>query len=347
MRFIDEARLYVRSGKGGDGVIRFRREKFVPRGGPNGGDGGNGGSIIFEADTGRSTLLDLRIAQRYIAVDGEDGGNNQRTGHNGEDKIIKVPVGTLFYDADTQELLADLVTAGDRFVAAQGGHGGKGNQHFATSTNQAPRHAEPGTPSQERNLRVELKLLADVGLVGFPNAGKSTLISRVSAARPRIADYPFTTLVPNLGVVRLGEDRTFVMADIPGLIEGSSQGAGLGHRFLRHIERTRLFLHLISLVEYDSGTPWERFCTLNAELGAFSEHLLGTPQIVVLTKVDALPDPEEQAEVIRPFEEHGLKVYVISAHSGLGLQELLFEVGRRLDQLDIRQPDDDLDPPAG
>ena len=266
VRFIDEAKIYVRSGRGGRGCVSFRREKFVPRGGPDGGDGGNGGDVILVAQRNVSSLLDHRYRQHYIAQNGEHGKGKNQHGKNAPPLIVPVPVGTVVKDFYTGEILGDMVEEGQTLVVARGGRGGRGNARFATSTNQAPRYAEPGEEGEERTLLLELKLLADVGIVGFPNAGKSTLISRISAARPKIADYPFTTIVPNLGVVRYNEGKTFVVADIPGLIKGAHEGAGLGIRFLKHIERTRLLIHLLDLSPLTGRNPIEDYHVLNEEL---------------------------------------------------------------------------------
>lgn len=333
MRFIDECKIQVRAGRGGKGSASFHRAKFLPHGGPDGGDGGDGGSVILEAQTGLNTLLDLRYQQRFIARDGEPGRSNQATGASGEDRIVPVPVGTVVRDADTGELLGDLTAPHQQRVVARGGRGGRGNLHFVSSTNRAPRRYDEGEEGEARVLHLELKLIADVGLIGYPNAGKSTLISRISAARPKIADYPFTTLVPSLGVVRVDEERTFVVADIPGLIEGASQGAGLGLKFLRHIERTRVFLHLVSVSELDSEEPpLVRFDKINAELETHNPELLQKPQLVLLTKIDALTDRErELPEVMGAFAARGLRVHPISAVTGEGLRELLFDVARLLE----------------
>ncbi len=331
MRFIDEARLEVIAGNGGDGSASFRREKFVPFGGPDGGDGGDGGSVYLEASEQVTTLLDVRYRRRYRAGNGQPGQGRQKTGARGADLVVPVPVGTLVKNETTGELLADLTRPGQRIAAARGGRGGRGNLHFVSSTNRAPNRADPGEPGEERLLLLELKLLADVGLVGYPNAGKSTLISRISAARPKIADYPFTTLVPNLGVVRVDETRAFVVADIPGLIEGASEGAGLGHRFLKHVERTRLILHLVSMEEIGVVSPIIRYDRINAELEGYDAGLGARQQLVVLTKIDLLPDRAESlTPVVDAFEKRGLLVRPVSAVSGEGIRELVFDVARLL-----------------
>jgi GTP-binding protein len=324
MQFIDEATIQVRAGDGGNGSAAFRREDGVPRGGPSGGDGGNGGSVIVIADSHLASLLDYKYKRHYKADRGEDGRNKDQYGAAGGDLTLKVPVGTVVYDADTNEPLADLDADGASFVLARGGIGGKGNIHFATPWNQAPRTAEPGTPGEERTVRLELKLLADVGLLGYPNVGKSTFISRVSRARPKVADYPFTTLVPNLGVVRLSGDRTFVVADIPGLIEGASDGAGLGHQFLRHVERCRVLLHIVEAT-FTTGpdrTPKADFDVINAELAQYAPDLATKPQVVVLNKTDAI-DPKDVAEYRAEFADAGIELLSMSAATGEGIDTVL------------------------
>ncbi|HZS08350.1 MAG TPA: GTPase ObgE [Blastocatellia bacterium] len=339
--FIDRAKIHVRGGNGGNGVTAFRREKFVPRGGPSGGDGGRGGSVYFESTEGLNTLLHFRYNPEHQAGRGRHGEGSKRHGQDGEDIIVQVPVGTVVMDEVTGEVIHDFTRARVRVRIAAGGRGGRGNAQFATPTNRAPRHHEEGRPGEERWLVLELKLIADVGLVGLPNAGKSTLISRISAARPKIADYPFTTLEPHLGVVDLGEYKSFVVADIPGLIEGAHAGAGLGDRFLRHIERTRLLLHLVD-VSGLSADPVEDYRTITRELAAYSEEVAGKPKIVVATKIDALDD----AERLREFEQfcrgEGLEFHAISAASGAGLKELLRAVERRLGEIsEDEKPDPD------
>ncbi|GAB4559428.1 MAG: GTPase ObgE [Geothermobacteraceae bacterium] len=340
MNFVDEVRITAKAGDGGRGCVSFRRERFVPKGGPDGGDGGDGGNVVLEVDGGLSTLLDLRYRKVYRAKNGAPGMGKNMRGRNGEDLVIKVPPGTLVFDEETGEQLADLTDKGQRLVLLRGGQGGRGNARFVSSTNQAPRHAQPGTPGEERNLRLELKLLADVGLVGLPNAGKSTLISAVSAAKPKIADYPFTTLVPNLGVVRFGGYRSFVMADIPGLIEGASEGQGLGTRFLRHVERTDLFLHLVDLSDLQQGDPVEHFDMLNRELARHNSELADKPQLVVLTKQDLTEVRERTPEVQAVFEQRGHRVFRISAATGEGLQELVNALGELLDRLRAGKAED-------
>ncbi len=312
MQFVDQVTVEVAAGNGGPGCISFRREPYVPRGGPNGGDGGRGGSVILRADPNVATLLDFRYRKRYRAPKGNSGEGNNRSGAAGRDEIIKVPCGTLVYDEESGELIGDLVNAGQELKVAEGGLGGRGNSRFATATNQAPRRADAGRPGQERRLRLELKLLADVGLVGFPNAGKSTLLSVLSSARPKIADYPFTTLVPNLGIVDLGDYRSCTLADIPGLIEGASEGKGLGHAFLRHIERTRLLVFLL-----DQGDePGQRYESLLKELQRYGAQLLKLPRIVCLSKMD-LADSAWRPPAIR-----GEKLLEISSVTGLGINTL-------------------------
>jgi GTP-binding protein len=333
MQFIDEVAIWVKGGDGGRGCVSFRRERFVPRGGPDGGDGGNGGDIILMATEGLSTLLDLRYQQRYRAANGAHGRGKDQTGKSGEDLIIPVPVGTLVKDAETGEVLQDLTTAGGRFLAAQGGRGGRGNTQFATSTRQAPRFAEPGEKGVQRRLQLELKLLADVGIVGHPNVGKSTLLQRVSAARPKVADYPFTTLVPHLGVVSYGELNAFVMADIPGLIAGAHQGAGLGSRFLRHIERTLLLVHLLDISADPPEDPWHHYEAINEELGRFHPSLLEKPQVAVLNKIDLPAVRERIPQVEDAFSQRGVDLLSISALTGEGVDEMVREIGHRWEKL--------------
>jgi GTP-binding protein len=330
MKFVDEVKIHAKAGDGGRGCVSFRREKFVPLGGPDGGDGGSGGDIYLEVDSNLSTLLDFRYRVHYKSERGGHGMGKNRHGKNGAPLSIKVPPGTLVYDQESSELLADLTTPGQKLPLVKGGHGGRGNARFATSTNRAPRHAQPGTEGEEKWLRLELKLLADVGLVGLPNAGKSTLISAASAAHPKIADYPFTTLVPNLGVVRYDGYKTFVMADIPGLIEGASEGHGLGTRFLKHVERTDLFLHLVDLSSMQEGDPLENFETINLELARHKPEMAAKPQMVVLTKMDITEVRERAAEVLPFFRRKGFEVFAISAVTGEGVPELIRAVGREL-----------------
>ncbi len=310
--------------------MSFRREKFIPKGGPDGGDGGKGGDVIIRADPQLYTLLDHRYKKNYRAENGQHGMGKNRHGRNGKDLIIKVPVGTVVKDALTGEIIADLDRPGAQCRVAKGGRGGLGNAHFATPTRQAPRYAQPGEPGEERDLILELKLIADVGLLGLPNAGKSTLISRISGARPKIADYPFTTLVPNLGVVKVDDLRSFVVADIPGLIEGAHRGAGLGHRFLRHVERTKLLLHLVDVSLMTDGLPSENLKRINRELELYSPELSGKPQIVVATKID-IADKEKLNDIRNYCKIKGLELFEISAVRGDGLRELTLEVAKRLE----------------
>jgi len=320
--FVDQARVSVRGGDGGDGVVAFRREKFVPKGGPAGGDGGDGGSVILVADEGLSTLLDFRYRHEYQAPAGERGGNKDKYGRGGQDMVLRVPTGTEVYDDAKGELLADLRTQGQRFVVAAGGKGGRGNIHFATATDRAPRRAEPGQPGEERVIRLELKLLADAGLVGFPNVGKSSLIARISAARPKIADYPFTTLIPHLGMVRLSNDRSFVVADVPGLIEGAHEGAGLGLRFLRHLERTRVLVHLLELNSAPGRTPLRDYQVLRRELALYDPALAGRTEVVVLNKLDLPATRKKLPALQRLFARRGLRLLAISAATGEGIAGL-------------------------
>ncbi len=320
--FIDEVRIRVKAGDGGNGILAFRREKYVPKGGPSGGDGGRGGNVVLYASKDYNTLLHFRFNPEHTAQRGRHGEGSNRTGRDGESIEVPVPVGTVVYDEDTGDKLFDFTRDGERFVAAKGGRGGRGNQHFATSTHQTPTEHEPGKPGQERRLRLELKLLADVGLVGFPNSGKSTLISRISAARPKIADYPFTTLVPNLGVVSAGDNRSFVVADIPGLIEGAHEGAGLGIQFLRHVERTRLLVHLVDVSEGSGRDPVNDFEVILEELGSFSPEMLEKPMIVVASKIDVAQDPARIDAVESLAASKGLPFLRLSSVTGEGVEEL-------------------------
>ena len=351
--FVDEAKIYVKAGNGGNGCMAFRREKYVPRGGPSGGDGGNGGSVYLEANPNDNTLLRYRYNREFTADRGRHGEGSNCTGHSGEDMILQVPVGTLALDDETGETIADLATAGQRVLVANGGRGGRGNQHFAKPWHQAPREHEDGFPGEERHLRLELKLLADVGLVGFPNAGKSTLISVISAARPKIANYPFTTLEPNLGVVNAdggtGKEgreigRTFVVADLPGLIEGAHRGAGVGIRFLRHVERTRLLVHLVDTSDANADDPVHSFEVINGELAAFSESLTQKPMIVVATKLDATTDRTRLEALGDYCKEHGLEFHSISAATGDGVKDLVRSIADALDKIpkaSLEQASDD------
>jgi GTP-binding protein len=331
--FIDRVKIRVQGGHGGHGVTAFRREKFVPRGGPSGGDGGRGGDVWFVADSSLNTLLHLRYNPEHIASRGMHGEGSNRSGREGEDEIVRVPVGTQVFDAKTSELLHDLAEDGARWLVARGGRGGFGNAHFATATNRAPRYHQEGSEGEQFELQLELKLLADVGLVGFPNAGKSTLISTISAAKPKIADYPFTTLEPHLGVVDLGDFRTFVVADIPGLIEGAHKGSGLGDRFLRHIERTKLLLHLVDVSSFSGRGAVSDYETVDRELAAYNPDLATRPQIVVATKIDALEDRERLAAVKQQAEADGKAFYAISSVTNKGVRELVNAVAARLDEL--------------
>ncbi len=332
MKFVDQVKIEVKAGDGGRGCLSFRREKFIPRGGPDGGDGGKGGDVFFIVDSALSTLLDYRYMHHYKAKNGAPGLGKNMHGKNGESLELRVPPGTQIFDDETGELVADLTEAGERLLLLAGGQGGRGNARFATSTNRAPRHTQPGVPGEARSLRLELKLLADVGLVGLPNAGKSTLISSISAAKPKVADYPFTTLVPNLGVVPYGGHKTMVVADIPGLIAGASEGQGLGTRFLRHVERTDLFLHLVDLSFIQEGDPFDNFQVLNNELRQHDQALLDKPQLVVLSKID-IPEVREQAQAMKEhFESLGYPSFLISAVTGEGLKELVHAVGAELDR---------------
>lgn len=333
--FADRAKIYVRSGKGGDGHVSFRREKYVPNGGPDGGDGGNGGSVIFEVDEGLNTLTDFRHIRKYCAQNGEQGGKRNCRGKNGEDIIIKVPEGTVLKEEESGSVIADMSGQNRRIVLLTGGKGGNGNQHYATSTMQAPKYAQPGQPAKELNILMELKCIADVGLVGFPNVGKSTLLSRVTNARPKIANYHFTTLNPHLGVVDM-EGGGFVIADIPGLIEGASEGIGLGHEFLRHIERTRVIIHMVDAAGTEGRDPVADIYAINKELEAYNEEIAKRPQVIAANKTDAIYEGAEDDPVARlkaEFEPKGIQVFPISAVSGKGLNELLYAVKAMLKEI--------------
>ncbi|MCS6897257.1 MAG: GTPase ObgE [Nitrospira sp.] len=331
--FVDEAVITVRAGRGGDGVCSFRREMYVPRGGPDGGDGGNGGNVVLMASHRLTTLLDFRYQRHYQAQDGRPGGSSNRTGRSGADIVVTLPVGTVVYDAETGDMLADLVADGQTVVIARGGRGGFGNSRFATPTNRTPTRYSQGTEGEERTLRLELKLLADVGLVGFPNAGKSTLIASISSARPKIAGYPFTTLTPYLGVVRWGFDRSFVVADIPGLIEGAHQGKGLGLQFLRHIERTAFLLHLVDISEWAPLEPITAFEVLRQELAAYDQALLDRPFAVVATKIDIKGASDRLAQLRHYCARHEYPCFAISSATREGLDDLVTSVGTQVDRL--------------
>jgi GTP-binding protein len=332
--FIDEVPIFLKAGDGGNGAVTFRREKHVPRGGPDGGDGGRGGSIILETDPNLSTLLDFRPNKVYKAGRGSDGLGKNMFGKDGADLVLKVPVGTQVHVEGTGEVLADLAFFPQREVLAFGGRGGKGNQHFVNSVQQAPKFGENGEPGEEKSVRLELKLLADVGLLGFPNVGKSTLLSRISAAKPKIADYPFTTLVPNLGVVRVDRDHNFVVADIPGVIENAHKGAGLGIQFLKHLERTRLLVHLLDVSGVSGRDPLEDYETINRELAEFSAELAALPQVVALARIDVLPDQESLAPLIAHFKEkEEIPVFSISSVTGEGIEPLVYHLWSRLQEM--------------
>ena len=330
MKFIDEAKIFLHGGDGGNGCVSFRREKYVPRGGPNGGNGGDGGNIILQADSGLATLLDLQFKRHFRADRGQHGKGKEMDGRGGKDIVLRVPVGTTVRDADTGDVVADLIEAGQQYLAAKGGRGGRGNRSFLSATQRVPRQAEAGKPGEERTLILELKLLADVGLVGRPNAGKSTLISRISAARPKIADYPFTTLTPQLGVVKAGNYQSFTVADIPGLIEGAHLGAGMGIRFLKHIERTRLFIHLIDLNDPEFKDPLKSYQKIDAELNAYSPQFKKRKRWVVFTKVDLIQDPKQLKKAQAVFAKKKLKTFAISAVTGEGVTELVEALGKEL-----------------
>lgn len=332
--FIDVANILVKAGKGGDGKVGWRKEKYEPAGGPYGGDGGRGGSIILKADDGIRTLMDFRYKRAYHGENGADGENSNKYGKSGSDIVIKLPVGTLIKDEVSGKVIVDLKEKDQVFVIAKGGKGGRGNAKFATSTRQAPGFAEPGTKGQERHIVLELKLLADVGLIGFPNVGKSTILSIVSAAKPKIANYHFTTLKPNLGVVRIAEEKSFVIADIPGLIEGASQGLGLGHDFLKHIERTRVLVHVLDISGSEGRDPIEDFYKINEELFQYNEKLSSKPQIIVANKMD-MPDADEGLEaIIKEFEPKGIKIYPVSAITQAGIEELKYAMWNIIDNME-------------
>jgi len=343
MKFVDEAAIRVEAGDGGNGCLSFRREKYIEYGGPDGGNGGAGGSVILQADNGLNTLVDYRYERMFRAQRGEGGAGRNCTGASGDDLVLMVPVGTTVIDEDTDEVLGDLLRDGDRFMVAKGGRGGLGNTCFKSSTNRAPRKTTPGTEGEKRNLRLELKVLADIGLLGMPNAGKSTLIRAVSAAKPKVADYPFTTLVPNLGVVKVDRLRSFVMADIPGLIEGAAEGAGLGIRFLKHLARCRILLHVVDIAPWDQSDPVDCVDAIAGELQLFSPALADRERWLVLNKIDLLPEDEAAArcqQIIDDLEWDG-PVFRISAANGVGTQELVFAIMNHLEELDERMAADE------
>jgi GTP-binding protein len=339
--FIDRAKIKIKAGDGGNGVTAFRREKFVPRGGPSGGDGGVGGDVWIESDEGLNTLLHLRYNPEHKAERGHHGEGSNRSGKDGESHTVKVPVGTQIFNAETGELVFDFTEAGQRFLAAKGGKGGWGNAHFATPTRRAPKFHYTGRPGEEKELQLELKLIADVGLVGFPNAGKSTLISVISAAKPKIADYPFTTLEPNLGVVDMGDFKTFVVADIPGLIEGASEGAGLGDRFLRHVERTKIILHLVDVSSFSERDPVSDYEIINRELANYNEDLAQRPQIVVATKIDSLDEPERLANLEERARKDRKRFFAISSVTRTGLDQLVNALAQLLGEQEPASEDAD------
>lgn len=340
MKFVDEAVIKVEAGDGGNGCVSFRREKYIPKGGPDGGDGGDGGNVFLVADSGLNTLVDFRHQRHHRAERGQNGMGRQMTGRKGESRHIRVPVGTRVHDADTEEFIGEVMAHGEELLVARGGHRGLGNIHFKSSTNRAPRQATHGTPGERRSLRLELVLLADVGLLGLPNAGKSSLISAVSSARPKVADYPFTTLYPNLGVVRVGEDRSFVIADIPGLIEGAAEGAGLGIQFLKHLSRTRLLLHLVDMAPIDGSSPVEAVRCIEAEVDKYGHELAARERWLVLTKRDLL-DERELAErrraLLEDLDWHG-PVFAISSVTRNGLDEMVGALARHLEELRAADP---------
>ena len=335
--FADRAKIYVRSGKGGDGHVSFRREKYVPSGGPDGGDGGNGGSVFLEVDEGLNTLSEYRHVRKYHAGDGQNGGTRNCKGKSGEDLVLKVPAGTVVKEVESGKVIVDMSGENKRFLLLSGGRGGCGNQHYATSTMQAPKYAQPGQPAKELELAMELKVIADVGLVGFPNVGKSTLLTKVSNARPQIANYHFTTLNPHLGVVDLPDAKGFVIADIPGLIEGASQGVGLGFEFLRHIERTRVIIHIVDAAGSEGRNPVEDIYAINKELENYNPGIARIPQVIATNKTDMIFAQEDESDPVQilkeEFEPKGIRVYPISAISGKGIRELLYQVRHMLDEI--------------
>lgn len=331
--FIDEAHIYVKAGDGGPGCLSFRREKFIPKGGPDGGDGGRGASVIFRAHRPIRTLLDFRHKQHFRAESGHPGMGSDKSGKSGKDLVINVPCGTEIVDKETGKVLADLVKDGDEIVLLKGGDGGKGNAHYKSSTNQAPRKTTPGFPGEEKDVILKLKLIADVGIIGCPNAGKSTLLSRISDAHPKIANYPFTTLSPNLGMVKIGEGESFVAADIPGLIEGAHEGTGLGDRFLKHIERTKLLIHVVDAAGVDGRDPYEDFKAVNKELNNYSEKLTGLPQIVALNKMDITNAAESEKDLVKKIKKDGFEVYAISGVTGKGIKQLVYSTYNKLKTL--------------
>ena len=328
--FVDQVKIYVKGGDGGNGMVAFRREKFVPKGGPAGGDGGKGADVIFQVEEGLRTLMDFRYHRHFKAPRGEHGMSKNQHGRNAKDMIVKVPPGTIVADANTKEVIADLTEHGQQAVIARGGRGGRGNSRFASPSNPAPELSENGEPGQERDVTLELKVLADVGLVGFPSVGKSTLLSVVSAAKPKIADYHFTTIAPNLGMVETEDNRSFVMADLPGLIEGAHSGIGLGHQFLRHIERTRVIVHVIDMAAIEGRDPYEDYVTINNELQEYNMRLLERPQIIVANKMD-MPDAEENLKVFKEKLEEDYPIFPVSALTRSGLRELLFAIADKLE----------------
>jgi len=337
--FIDQVNIHVKSGKGGDGMMHFRREKFVPLGGPDGGDGGKGGDVIFEVRVTLNTLSAFRQNEKFMAEDGKKGGGSEMTGRGGKNLIIQVPPGTVLFDAETGALLGDLTTAGQQLLVCKGGRGGLGNQHYATSRNQAPRTAERGAPHEEKKLRLELKLIADIGIIGLPNAGKSTLLAALTNAKPKIGDYPFTTLEPNLGVANVDDDATVVMADIPGLIEGAAEGAGLGHDFLRHIQRTRVLIHMVDGLSED---PLADYSQINSELALFDPKLATKPQIVALNKIDQ-PEVQERLEKIKAsFKKKDIELFTLSAMARTNTRDILIAAHRKLAEIPIEEIDEAL-----
>jgi GTP-binding protein len=331
--FIDSAKIYIKAGDGGNGAVSFHREKYIAKGGPDGGDGGKGGDVIFVADESLRTLQDFRYKRKYVADSGQNGGAANCSGRSAEDLIIKVPVGTIIKEEETGRIIADLVTPGKKVVVAKGGKGGAGNQHFATPTRQVPNFAKSGDPGEEINALLELKLLADVGLIGFPNVGKSTILSMVSAAEPKIANYHFTTLEPNLGVVRIDEGKSFVLADIPGLIEGAHEGTGLGHKFLKHVERTRMLIHVVDISGSEDRDPLNDFEIINNELKQYNPKLYEKQQVIAANKMDVTGAEENLKVFTEEMEAKGYKVFPISAATSVGLKELLYYVSQKLDEI--------------
>jgi GTP-binding protein len=337
--FIDHAKIYIKAGNGGNGAVSFRREKYVANGGPDGGDGGKGGDVIFKATNNMSTLADFRYKKKYSAANGMDGSSSNKSGKSGDDLIIMVPMGTIIYNDDNGDIIADLVKNNDEIVVATGGRGGSGNQHFATSTRQVPGFAKAGIKGEERNLRIELKLLAEVGLLGYPNVGKSSFLARVTTAKPKIANYHFTTIIPNLGIVSTGNEKSYVIADIPGLIEGANENVGLGHEFLRHVERTKVLVHFVDVSGSEGRNPAHDFDIINKELFIHDEKMKNKPQIIAANKIDIMQDENILSDFILEMKKRDIKVYPVSAITGDGIDELMYRISEVLDEVKDEKPE--------